>query len=135
MRWRKNLLGAENKHPLLFGSFFLHPLHFSSCTPQCCKFWNWPSSVIWNRNLGVCYGFIVNHVSFWMRRCSESKICINCWFLNCWIWKSNFYYGLEDAEWFFSIMNLWIQKVYFELRIGRMIFSIMDVLHHFLILD
>ena len=64
--------------------------------------------------------------------CSGSKVCINCWFLDCWIRKPNFYYELLDPEWIFSILDFWIQNAYFELRISRsiMVFS-MDVLHFF----
>jgi len=89
---------------------------FLPAPPQFCKFRNWPSQF---RNLGVCYGFInpeVNHVAFWMRGCSRSKVCINYWFSDCWIQKPNFYYGLMDPEWFFSIMDFWIHNAYFELR-------------------
>jgi len=96
--------------------FLPAPLHFSSYTPHFCKFRNWPSPVIWIRDLGVYYGFInleVNHVAFRKRGCSGSKICINCWFSDYWIQKLNFYYGLVDPEWFFSIMNFWIQNAYF----------------------
>jgi len=90
---------------------------------------NWHSPVIWIRDLGVCYGFInpeVNHVAFQMTGCSESKVCINCWFMDCWIQKPNFYYELVDPQWFFSIMDLWIQNAYFELRIDecRMVFQL-----------
>ena len=123
---------------ILFRQFLPAPLHFSSCTPQFCKFQNWPSPVIWIRDLGVCYGFInpeVNHVVFRMREYSGSKICKNCWFSDCWIRKPNFYYRLVDPEWFFSIMDFWIYNAYFELWIGgsRMVFSIMDVLHFFIL--
>ena len=67
--------------------------------------------------------------------CSGSKVCINYWFLDCWILKPNFYYGLVDLWWFFSITDFWIRNAYFELRIGEsgMIFSIMDVLHFFIL--
>jgi len=97
----------------VMGNFFLHYYIFLPAPPQFCKFWNWPSPVIWIRDLGVCYGFInpeANHVAFWMRGCSGSKVCINCWFLDSWIWKPNFYYGLVDPEWFFSITEciFWI---------------------------
>ena len=73
--WKVNLLVARQ--------FLPPPLHFSSCTPQFCKFWNWPPQF---RDLRVCYGFInpkVNHVAFWMRECFGSKICINYWFPDC----------------------------------------------------
>ena len=123
--------------PFLKGSFLLHPYIFLPASPQFFKFRNWPSPVIWIRDLRVCYGFNnpkVNHVAFWIRGCSRSKVCINCWFPDCWIHKSNFYYGLVDMEWFFSIMNFWI-RTYFKLRIGGsiMVFSIMDVLHFFIL--
>ena len=118
-----------------FGSFFLHSYIFLPAPPQFCKFRNWLPQ-FWD--MGVCYGFInpeVNHVAFWMRGCSGSKVCINYWFSNCWIQKPNFYYGLMDPQWFFSIMNFWIRNTYFELRIGwsGMVFSIMDVLHFFIL--
>ena len=45
----------------------------------------------------------VNHVTFWIRGCSGSKVCINCWFSDCWIRKTNFYCGLVDSEWFFQL--------------------------------
>jgi len=66
----------------------------------------------------------VNHVAFQMKGCFGSKVCINCWFSDCWIRKPNFYYGLVDLKWFFQ---LWISEsriFIFELWIGsfRMIF-------------
>jgi len=77
----------------------------------------------------VCYGFInpeVNHVAFWMRGCSGSKVCINIdfriaesgspisitdWcirndFFQLWISESRMHilnYGLVDSEWFFQL--------------------------------
>jgi len=101
-----------------FGSFFLQPYIFLPAPPQ------------FNKSQFI--NLEVNHVSSWMRGCSRSKVCINCWFSDWWIWKSNFYYGLVDPEWFFSIMDFWIRNAYFELWIGGMVFPIMDVLHFFL---
>jgi len=77
----------------------------------------------------------MNHGSFRMRGYSGSKVYINYWFLDCWIWKPNFYYRLVDLEWFLLILDFWIRNAYFELRIdgSRMIFSIMDVLHLFIL--
>jgi len=113
---------------------------FLPVSPQFFKSRNWPSFFIWNQDLGVCYRFIipkVNHVAFRMRECFRNKVCINCWFLDYWIQKPNFYYGLVDLEWFFSIMDFWIWNAYFELRIDkfRMFFLIMNVLYFFFILD
>ena len=65
----------------------------------------------------------------------QKQSCINYWFPDCWIRKPNFYYGLVDLEWFFLIMDFWIQNAYFELRIGesRMVFS--NVLHFLFWID
>jgi len=56
---------------------------------------------------------------FRMRGCSRSKFCINCWFLECWIWKSN-----SDTDWwiwnaFFFNYGFLNPECIFLLRIGK----------------
>ena len=78
-----------------------------------------------------------------MRGCSRSKICINYWFIDCWIWKPNFYYGLVDPEWFFNygflnlecifwITDWWIQNDFFQLWIFCIFFIWINTIIHVL---